>query len=409
MSDYRSDPDAGCPNLRLRRVVSAYKAAALFGFNVGLVFVVANVIAAAALALDRYLDGRAPDPVTNQYGVESLVDLYPSTSPADVHDMLGEVWSIHLIYEPFTQIREPLISGRWVTVDAAGFRHSADQGSWPPDSNAFNVFLFGGSTAFSYGLSDAETVASQLQRRLRSKAGPTDVRVYNFGRGWYFSTQERILFEQLLMQGHRPDLAIFLDGLNDFSHWDGRPYLTDFLERSVRNRSIASPPSLITRLPVHALAIKVLNKLRPAPADQVERVAAGEPSVEEKVDTAVRQMEQNARIIGAVAREYGVRLHMVVQPVPTYGYDLSYHRFAEGLLSNGQMLSRHGYARLARVAADGWDGPRFTWCADIQRGLERPLYVDAVHYSAEMAGMVADCIADAVSVDDLNPRVAASD
>ena len=36
--------------------------------------------------------------------------------------------------------------------------------------------------------------------------------VYNFGCGRYYSTQERVLFEQLVSSGAVPDLAVFLDG-----------------------------------------------------------------------------------------------------------------------------------------------------------------------------------------------------
>jgi len=43
-----------------------------------------------------------------------------------------------------------------------------------------------------------------------------NVVVYNFGRAGYYSTQERILFEYFVAKGVKPDVAIFLDGLNDF-------------------------------------------------------------------------------------------------------------------------------------------------------------------------------------------------
>ena len=46
--------------------------------------------------------------------------------------------------------------------------------------------------------------------------GTREPRVYNFGRGSYYSSQERILFEQLAVAGHVPDLAVFIDGGSDF-------------------------------------------------------------------------------------------------------------------------------------------------------------------------------------------------
>src|SRR6185369_12207002 len=103
-----------------------------------------------------------------------------------------------------------------VTVDPAGFRAGRDQRPWPPDPARFNVFVFGGSTTFGYGVADGDTIASQLQPLLARHG--RDVAVYNFGRGYYYSTQERILYEQLLAGGFVPALAVFIDGLNDFCY-----------------------------------------------------------------------------------------------------------------------------------------------------------------------------------------------
>lgn len=55
-----------------------------------------------------------------------------------------------------------------------------------------NIFIFGGSTTFSYGVKDEQTVALYLQEFLSNKLG-RDVKVYNFGRIYYYYTQEQIL------------------------------------------------------------------------------------------------------------------------------------------------------------------------------------------------------------------------
>jgi hypothetical protein len=38
----------------------------------------------------------------------------------------------------------------------------------------------------------------------------------------------------------------------------------------------------------------------------------------------------------------------------------------------------------------------FVWCADIQRSLHEPLYVDSVHYNAKLSKLIAKCITDAI-------------
>ena len=153
------------------------------------------------------------DPVFAKYG-DDLLLVYPNMNRQQIQDMLFENWSRPYVYADFTHFAERPFQGEYVNVTAAGYRKSADQGPWPPQDDAVNVFVFGGSTTFGYGLPDEQTLASCLQASLqRYSARP--VRVYNFGVGWYFSTQERLLLEKLLVQGHVPDIAVFVDGLND--------------------------------------------------------------------------------------------------------------------------------------------------------------------------------------------------
>ncbi len=118
-------------------------------------------------------------------------------------------------YEWPTQFKEAPFHGRYVNVDPSGFRASTPQGPWPPDPANFNIFLFGGSTTFGYGLSDDETLSSAIQHLL-SRTSARPVFAYNFGRGSYFSTQELMLYYRLLASGSVPQVVVFVDGLNDF-------------------------------------------------------------------------------------------------------------------------------------------------------------------------------------------------
>src|SRR5712692_403554 len=105
-------------------------------------------------------------------------------------------------------------AGRYVNVTESGFRLTKNQGPWLPDRTKYlTIFLFGGSTAFGYGLPDGETVASYLQEFFSSCCPSRPARIYNFARGGYFSSQERVLLEKLIVAGFIPDMAVFIDGL----------------------------------------------------------------------------------------------------------------------------------------------------------------------------------------------------
>ncbi len=70
------------------------------------------------------------------------------------------------------------------------------------------VYFFGGSTMWGEGSNDPGTIPSQY-------AAATGVRSENFGETAYTAHQSLVLLIQLLQDGHRPDLVVFYDGVND--------------------------------------------------------------------------------------------------------------------------------------------------------------------------------------------------
>ena len=139
-------------------------------------------------------------------------------------------------YEDFTEVRPVPWHGRFFNVTEAGYRKVANQGPWPPSGEFYNVFLFGGSAAAGSIAPDWGTIASAMQAQLvdrRINARP--IRLYNFARGGYFSTQERILFQELLLHAFIPDAAIFLDGANDFYFLGGRPSGWEYFDEAIHN------------------------------------------------------------------------------------------------------------------------------------------------------------------------------
>ncbi len=75
---------------------------------------------------------------------------------------------------------------------------------WPPDPESFNVFVFGGSTTFGYGVRNEDALPAALQDELRRVFSHRRIECYNFGCGFYFSAQERLRFELLLKAGCVP-------------------------------------------------------------------------------------------------------------------------------------------------------------------------------------------------------------
>ncbi len=239
------------------------------------------------------------------------------------------------------------------------------------------MFVFGGSTTFGIGLPDEQTIPSYLGE-CAANHSRGHLAVYNFGRPGYISSQELILFQQLLNSGFVPRVAVFIDGLNDFSEIfpDGQPM---YAERF--RRFMAGKPefNLFDDVPVVKAADWLSvhwTKLPPQKpveyADRIDRWLA------------------NKRMIELIAQGFGVRTIFVWQPVPTYEYDLRYHfLFRSDKEFDTFGRSGYGYPLMENLRAQGKLGPNVLWLADMQQEKRENLYVDQIHYNAVFSKEIA--------------------
>jgi len=395
--------------MKVEKAKNFYVSSAIILLNLLVLFVVLNV-AIGAVFFIRSLSS-ASNPIVEKYHVD-LLKVYPGKDLRQINALLAETWSRPHVYEPFTQYKEGRYRGHYVNVDEHGFRLSAKQAPWPPNSNAFNIFVFGGSTTFGYGVSDNETIPSFLQEEIRATTGSA-VAVYNFGRSSYYSTQERVLFENLLAAGNRPKIAIFIDGLNEFLHPYGRPMYTlrlqDYMASTNVTADLATSTSLdeemksllplVARLPVVRLIKRIEHRACGWLNDcEVASAARQNADSESTARIILNRYMTNKKMIEAIAAAYNVTPVFVWQPVPSYDADKKSNLFRADLwhymVPGYSMLDIPiGYSMLAADRQKKPIAGNFLWCADIQEGRHDPLYVDALHYTAAFSKDVAECIA----------------
>jgi len=347
------------------------------------------------------------DPVTEKYGdVTKLI--YPNLSGKEQLDLALETWRDRPFeYEPFTQFKERPFKGNYVNVDPNGFRITSDQGPWPLKNDDFNIFLFGGSTTFNYGLPDDETIASFMQRRLNRVSTQRKVNVYNFGRGFYTSAQERILFEKLLSEGHIPEMAIFIDGINEIQNLYTGPKFTGELRDAMDESNGWLISKILRKLPATKylwLQMNVWqhekNQKNIQPQDSNEKTRADSRLF--VITELANYYLHNKQLTQAAADAYGVQSVFVWQPSPYYGYDLAYHPFANPNKPEN-LITKNLYELMANLVDAGNLGNNFIYLADMQRDKPVPLYVDAIHYSAAMSQTIADSIAQLMFKQNLVP------
>lgn len=365
----------------MKRGLQAYVLVAITLLSTLILFALLNVI---LFAFPSLRSSAAVETPMAYFGLARLLPAYPGWNAPDLarlHDESRVVFR----YQPVLQFRIAPITGTYVNVTADGRRRTAPEpGPWPPAADAFNVFLFGGSTTFGWLLPDAETIASHLQQAINAQPCGRRIAVYNFGHPSYISTQEALLFQLLIRAGTAPHLAVFVDGLNDFFFRGDMAYTTS-LRAMMDGTALPHRLGPLVDLPVYHL----LRRLRarffvPPPADREQEAALFRAIIAQWLD--------NKRFIEALGRQHGIGTAFVWQPVPVYKYDRTrhflYEPVAPGTAYPYEDIGR-AYEQMSpeRAALEGQGN--FLWLADMQEGARDNLYVDRIHYSARMSRDIA--------------------
>jgi len=226
------------------------------------------------------------------------------------------------------------------------------------------------------------------------------------------STQELILFQNLLRDGHLPRMVVFLDGLNEFCWHDGQPSSWQMLARYFDQvnedyRAQMAGYGIVTRwdhlrdffwsLPlVRALnAVSQRATSRQIPQYQKTIEVDESPQSDEVLNRVMDRYFHNLRQVEAISRAYGIIPVFVWQPIPTYRYDTRYHLFKPDRL-DCHINSKVGYPMMAAHLAKIPFNPGFIWAADIQQELQKPVYIDAFHYTAPMSRRLAQFLNDEI-------------
>ncbi len=364
-------------------LVATYQKVVLLLANLFILFVLLNLLTWGAISAWHWI-ANDNDKISHGYPARDLRVVYPDLTDAQRTQLLTECWGRPMVYASYLEVKEQPIRGKYVNVSQAGYRITPPQGPWPIDPNNYNIFVFGNSTCFGYGVADNQTIPYYLQSRIAT-AGDTVRKtcVYNFGCFSYCSTQERIQFEQFLQSGIKPDLAVFIDGIADFSDANNvlayAPQLTQAFDP--HNREARELLDLVSMLPIGRGARHFI-------------LGSG-PTVDFKADTAhllqaIDRYVWNKAQIERLGNDHGISTVFVFQPVPMYKYDLTCHLFKD----NGSGWDRHingfeGYDLMAKYVTQHPMGSDFLWLADIQDGVHKPLYVDQVNYTPEFSNQIA--------------------
>jgi hypothetical protein len=362
------------------------------------------------LPLESVKDARA---AFDRYGLSYFQRVYPEKSESEVLQLIRDQAKMGIVYEPYAEFRPGSYISPTLNIHAAGFRLiGPEQGPWPIDKSALNVFVFGGSMLMGSAVTDAEAIPALLQVSLRAKTGISNLNVYNFGAGSYFSSQEVAYLQNKLRAGIIPDVVLFVDGQNDFYNWTGETAESPFFRKFLASGSIVGSKGFsLGTLPLVRLARElhvhlaryasigaVAAELETQPQSKVSEDQvydsqyhdAPEISDPDRIRSVIERYLVNKKIAEGIALAFHIETYFVWHPSPLYKYDLSRH---PKIMIDNHRRARYGYAAMATYVQTHEMGSDFDWCADVQEGAGRPLYADIMHYNADGNRLVADCIA----------------
>ncbi len=414
--------------MTIRNVRAIYVATALVSFKALVLFVLLNLgIYAVYGVKNAIVQSRAErrpesrNSLFEYYGAELMQEAHPGLAIDQIKDLLkGTNPPRRFEYEPFTQFRERPRRGHYINIEESGFRVIGEQGPWPPDPNHFNVFVFGGSSAFGDSVADRQTIPSYLQESLRSAPLERTPCVYNFGRGSYFSSQERALFESLLIEGHVPDMAVFIDGANEFVHREGRPALTKLFMKSLSRRQDPRPnlcSQFLDKMPLSWAVKSVWSRVerlrlnREAPRDMhAPPEHKTDADLDSEIASVLRRYLNNKKMIEVIADGYGTQPVFFWQPMAIYKHDLKYQLFYDETKTDewrGALMTfiEKGYPEMAKIVEHTPLGDNFIWGADLHAHARKLLYVDRFHYNPGFSKGIAHFIYTTLQARDLLPQL----
>jgi lysophospholipase L1-like esterase len=199
-------------NIKMRRF---YHYAATAVLNTLLLLIVVELISAGLVKIvDLPATKKAVARITGQ--PNDVIVYYQELSYYREQDWSPLYWkefkqALRKTYSPYVIWRSTPFEGTMVNIDPSGYRHTPASKCV---SDAYKVYVFGGSAVWGWGAPDWSTIPALLQSGIQSKLG-TPVCVMNYGENAYVSTQGLIHLMLLLESGDIPDMVIFYDGVND--------------------------------------------------------------------------------------------------------------------------------------------------------------------------------------------------
>jgi hypothetical protein len=304
--------------------------------------------------------------------------------PALSEDEIEQIFRVpyRLTYAPWIEFTSPDMSNPNFNV-RDHLRATVPEFSSRRDG-ALEVFFFGGSTMFGVHVADDATLPSAFSAEA-SRDQSLSLRSTNFGTSYYYLKQEAVLFTSMLLDGRKPRVAVFLDGLNDLIEAGASQARAPFFSRSMQ--WIFDQPAekitlrgLIARTSLGQLRLGKLDGRKiseSVPSELIEWgfvLPAGVDEEQGSLSNAQAYIT-NVRHTAQICKSAGIVCLFFLQPVPFTSYDRSADPIADKRTFRSFQI---GYPAIKDALKTE---PDFIPLDEAFAAPKTLPYVDAFHYS----------------------------
>lgn len=265
----------------------------------------------------------------------------------------------------------------------------------------YHIYCFGGSTTFGLFVNDKHTWPAQLQAALNQPYTTPRFAVFNLGVSGFSPTQETALFHELLKHGHRPSLAIFMDGINTGPLYDGSEFANGIAQRfAYTGPKPADVWALLQQLPV----VQLFKPYEPNRTyeGRTEDVFPVEYSTRYNHMLAQRFVT-NAQLRNWLGRQYGVPVAQFWQPSTYVEYNRNWLTPGAQKAINDTVQANYQIITKQVLQADS----SFINLVPLFAQYNKPAVVDGLHYSPGFNRYLAQRVAGYIPLTDLKPYVCA--
>ena len=325
-------------------------------------------------------------------GIPELLNMQPEEILQLNHEMITNAYMI----EPYTFISPKPREGKYVNIHKESYRIIAREMT-NENPNSIKTYVFGGSTTFGYGITDKDTIPAYIQDYLSERFPKKDFVTYNYCRSAYFLKHEFVLLWSLLMKGHRPDIVIFIDGLNELTS-EASMY-TEELNKMymIYNDKSKYYFGEIFYLIADTFPIYHLGKIlkRKYLREKSENIAKEGNVWVEKINQLKNRYLLNMEVIRLLGEKFNFSPYFFLQPVPGYKNMFDKHMFLtkeqhSKYLKKNNLLMSH----LEKEANKSY----FISLTDMLVDFVGQPFVDSSHYTPEVCKLIAKRIVEKINV-----------